>query len=563
MLPRLDRLSLKPTGEFYALSAPEVAEEPDDPIHGNPFLPGQTRDSPNATFRVRNRDPRPGTTDQYVYHVFEAASLWDWVKREGKAINPKNRDPFWKEDWLALHDRFNPNGPVPDWVRRLPQLDPAFNDPRANAPVATPDPEWVRDVRKAYRISWRFSENLHYFNDMEDELTELRETLHTIRQKYDDDIEGNEYRDPLMTYDNEGRIEGDAHIDIRDLINLLLEIVIVSTAPFRAKTLAIRFVAHFLQRTTFRSRVANCVRDEEVFSPTVLRNGLDRYLADVANHLGGMLPLQRQLVRLDALRIRHHTFWKWPIHDSMLKGPPPPARVLTVWEPDRTYDAAMVLLKETMDAAITEMGFFGHKQDDVDSFFMLKDDAHYSDKTPYDASTEYLDKLSELFRKSVADTQADNGARRAISITFFANVLDVFVELSMWNEADLSLHSDTWNDRVQEWAHKVASTLWSVVRKDDSLPSEEEYRVVTFFWWYVAPLYEMGTASNHIEAHHNTHHLERDDVLKALSLLDDTLMGIDLQDETVERVPTDPPAAHERPAGEATPGRRRQRTEEE
>ena len=234
MLPRLDRLSLKPTGEFYALSATEVSEEPEDPIHGDSFLPGQTRDSPNATFRVRNRDPRPGTTDQYKYHFFEAASLWDWVKREGKATNPKNRDPLWKEDWLALHDRFDPDGPVPDWVSRLPQLDPAFNDPRANAPAAADRPEWVDDVIGAYNIAWHFVRNEHYGAPMEEELAELRQTLTTIMQKYDADIHGNDYRDPLMEYDNGGVIIG-RHIDIRDLINALCDLVIAQTPPFEAK----------------------------------------------------------------------------------------------------------------------------------------------------------------------------------------------------------------------------------------------------------------------------------------------------------------------------------------
>ena len=555
MLPRLDRLSLKPTGEFYALSAPEVSEEPEDPITGNPFLPGQTRDSPNATFRVRNRDPRPGTTDQYVYHFFEAESLWDWVSRPGKATNPKNRDPFWKEDWLALHDRFDPDGPVPDWVRRLPQLDPAFNDPRTNAPAPAAHPEWVNDLILAYNISWNFVNNEHYGNPVEEQLTELFQTLSTIRQKYDDDFQGNDYRDPLMEYDNGGAILG-AHIDIRDLINNCLEIVIVRTAPFTAKSLAIGFVVHFLSPSTFELRVASCVRDEDEHDLGVLRNSLGDYLAAIEDQTPALQNLVRHFARLHALRVRHHTFWWKPIVDSHLKGPPPPMRVLTVWESDRTHDAAMVLLKEKMEAAINEMGHFTHVEDYVEGFFQLEEHAHYSRRTPHDVATEYLDELAEMFRQNVVQTQADYGARRAITMTFFANVLNVFVELWMWNDADATLFSDHWNEDVQDFAIKLASTLRSVLRKDYTVSSRSD-AVTTFFWWYVAPLYEMGTASNHIKAHYFPPHvIERDDVLKGLSLLD----------ETVERLPPleqDPPAdaAHERPSGEATPGRRRQRTE--
>ena len=550
MLPRLDRLRLKPTGEFYALSAPEVSEEPEEPIHGNPFVPGQTRDSPNATFRVRNRDPRPGTTDQYVYHFFEAASLWDWVRRPGKATNPKNRDPIWKEDWLALHDRFDPNGPVPDWVSRLPQLDPAFNDPRANAPVAAARPEYVNDVILAYNISWNFANNTHYGNPVEQQLTELRQTLRTIRDKYDNDFEGNDYRGPLMEYDNSEPFFN-PNVDVRDLINNLLEIVIVRTAPFLAKSIAIGFVAKFLSPSMFEGRVAACVRDDEEHNLDELRRGLGEYLVAIEDQIPAVQPLHRQLARLHTLSVRHHTFWKRPILDRQLKGPPPSAKITA---PMLTgyADALMISLKEKVEAAINEIGYFTHEEDDVENFFQLEEYAHYSRRTPYDVATELLEEIRNLFRKTLTYTEKDDGRQRTLTITFFANVLNVFVELSMWNDADDTLFSDHWNEDVQNFANKLASTLRSVLRYEDSVSTRSD-AVTTFFWWYVAPLYEAAASALQVQLV-GLHVIERDDVLKGLSLLD----------ETVERLPADPPtdAAHERPAGEATPGRRRQRTGE-
>jgi len=537
MLPRLDRLRLTPTGEFYALSAPEVSEDPEDPIHGNPFLPDQARDSPNATFRVRNRDPRPGTTDQYVYHFFEAASLWDWVRRPGKATNPKNRDPFWKEDWLALHDRFDPNGTVPDWVRRLPQLDPAFNDPRANVIVAAParDPDWAKDVIDAYNISWNFANNMHYGNPVEEQLTELREALHEIRQKCDDDLEGTNYRTPLMRYDNEGYSLG-VHIDVRDLINNLLEIVIVRTAPFRARGLAIWFIGHFLTLSAFETRVADCVRDDEENDQNELRNGLDRFLASTARPVPGMQPPQRLLARLNALRIRHTTFWKWPILDSQLMGPPPstalPPRALTADE-----EAVMTELEQTLEKATDEMSYFTHDPDDVEGFFQLPDYSHYAARSVSEHSSDTLDKLEALFIKS--DHFPDDGRRRALIVTLYANVLNLFVEVTMWDEADLGHWGAVVDYDVQRWTNKVASVLQTAVSIDEN----------TFFWWYVAPLYETGVVRNQIKAQ-ETVHLDLGDINKAREELGRAFYRFGAST-----------SARERPDGEATPGRRRQRTD--
>ena len=58
------------------------------------------------------------------------------------------------------------------------------------------------------------------------------------------------------------------------------------------------------------------------------------------------------------------------------------------------------------------------------------------------------------------------------------------------------------------------------MRKDESVSTKVD-AVTTFFWWYVAPLYEAGTVSNQIKSQ-ATPHLDREFVGMALDLLNDT-----------------------------------------
>jgi len=555
MLPRLDRLSLKPTGEFYALTPDEAAEEGEDPIHGHAFLPGQTKDSLAATFRVRSKDPRPGTTNQYVYHFFEAETLWQWVKREARAFNPKTREPLWKEDWLALHDQFDPASPVPHWVYNLPQLNPNF------VYNGQPAPAWAEDLQAAFSLSSDFVEDTHGDTPVEQATNGLVQVLRRIKSRFEEQ-RSDDYRYHIASYTNDDNDQwnpmmGDAPPSLIDVVdNLLVCVSRPDTFSQRVRAAAIGFVAHFLHVPatpgSYVDAVADYVYSEENVDHYRLRLGLDEYFMAVTNAVGTP-PLVRHVTRLNALRVRHHTFWNKPILDRHLKGPPPSAKITA---PMLTgyADALMILLKEKVEAVTNEMGHFTHKEDDVENFFQLEEYAHYSRRTPYDVATELLDEIRGLFRKTSTYTEEDDGRQRALTITLFANVLNVFVELSMWNDADYGLFGDVWSSDVQDWANRLASTLRSVVRYEDSVSTKSD-AVITFFWWYVAPLYEAGTVHSHIKAHYSVPHvIERDDVLKGLSLLD----------ETIERLPAEPPAdvLHERPAGEATPGRRRQRTGE-
>ena len=151
MLPSLDHLRLARTGEFYPLSQPELdqfaAEEKTDPITLDPFQ----RDANDwRTFRVRNETPRADGT--YKYHYYKASALWQHYDSDTPKKDPLTNQPIWYEDWMALHDAYDPfpNAAdfIPWWVYDLPTREPgtvkAQRPPPLNPPprVFAP-PSWV------------------------------------------------------------------------------------------------------------------------------------------------------------------------------------------------------------------------------------------------------------------------------------------------------------------------------------------------------------------------------------------------------------------------------------
>ena len=142
MLPALDRLSLLRTGEFYALSKPELdeftAEEKVDPITLESF----ERDAGGwRTFRVRNETPRADGT--YKYHYYKASALWQHYDSQTPKKDPLTNQPIWYEDWMALHDAYdafpNATGFIPRWVYSLPTRDPGTV--KAQPPPVSPTPQ--------------------------------------------------------------------------------------------------------------------------------------------------------------------------------------------------------------------------------------------------------------------------------------------------------------------------------------------------------------------------------------------------------------------------------------
>ena len=53
--------------------------------------------------------------------MYFARYLWDWYQQ--KPTDPLNRQLCWREDWHALHDKYDPNGYIPDSIKLLPMLD--------------------------------------------------------------------------------------------------------------------------------------------------------------------------------------------------------------------------------------------------------------------------------------------------------------------------------------------------------------------------------------------------------------------------------------------------------
>tara|TARA_Y100000768_G_scaffold383934_1_gene366978 strand:+ start:189 stop:1172 length:984 start_codon:yes stop_codon:yes gene_type:complete len=147
MLPALDRLRLSRTGEFYALSQPELdqfaAEDKLDPITLESF----ESDSGNGaddwrTFRVRNETPRADGT--YKYHYYKASALWQHYDSPTPKKDPLTNQPIWYEDWMALHGVYGtlPNAAsfIPSWVYALPTREPDTVKARPSLP-----PQWRYD----------------------------------------------------------------------------------------------------------------------------------------------------------------------------------------------------------------------------------------------------------------------------------------------------------------------------------------------------------------------------------------------------------------------------------
>ena len=154
MLPRLDRLSLRPAapiGEFYELSAEEAAElnanGGKDPLTLDQYPANRPRGSDGATFRIfwnesaGLNDP-PGHRDEAdaaasaarKYAVYDAQMLWDWHSTHPR--DPYNAMTISREDWMELYRDYGQNGPIPDFVATLPSYTwPEFG----------PNTRWVKE----------------------------------------------------------------------------------------------------------------------------------------------------------------------------------------------------------------------------------------------------------------------------------------------------------------------------------------------------------------------------------------------------------------------------------
>ncbi len=131
---RLDGRPLVTTGEFYPLSADEVAQRNDEveAFTTEPFREDVEPVDGWHTFRVRSEFPRPDGT--YDYKYYRGESLWEYMKR-GNRRDPITRGPLWYEDYMELHNKFAPNDPIPAWATGLRRMPTA---PAPQPPTFTP-----------------------------------------------------------------------------------------------------------------------------------------------------------------------------------------------------------------------------------------------------------------------------------------------------------------------------------------------------------------------------------------------------------------------------------------
>ncbi len=119
MLPRIN--VVVPTDAFYPLSIDEerdLNEDGGEMLTAEPFRRGREAGEEGATFRIRTY-AADGTTP--IYHYYDAASLWRWAQTDAR-FDPR-RNPWQYEDWMALHDQYAPDSPVPSWVQDLHRTD--------------------------------------------------------------------------------------------------------------------------------------------------------------------------------------------------------------------------------------------------------------------------------------------------------------------------------------------------------------------------------------------------------------------------------------------------------
>ena len=110
------------TGEFVTLSGEEAAaltaEGEIEALTFADYVASDKLPDGESYFRVRFALMKPDRT--YGYKVYDARRLWDWVRIH--FADPDRSKPTWREDWWELHNRYDPQGVVPNNVHRLPSL---------------------------------------------------------------------------------------------------------------------------------------------------------------------------------------------------------------------------------------------------------------------------------------------------------------------------------------------------------------------------------------------------------------------------------------------------------
>ena len=101
-----------PTDEFYALLPYEAEAYKKDgtlePITHEPLPAGAGKNDHNTTFRLPFAESASKESDgSYKFRVYDAFSLWEWVKKPGQRNDPYDRTLLFLSDWEDLRNEYS------------------------------------------------------------------------------------------------------------------------------------------------------------------------------------------------------------------------------------------------------------------------------------------------------------------------------------------------------------------------------------------------------------------------------------------------------------------------
>ena len=595
MLPNFSHLSLKersvPMGEFYQLSQAEADElnagDGHEPIMGAKYMahgcqPGSEPTDDHEcfeTYRVWARDPDTGRKHATLYTVYDAEALWQNLRTQANGpqgyFDPKTRNPFWREDWYELHNRYDAGGNVPDKVAKLPRMSPT-TAPADEWPDTEPEDEWEEDWSSEEEEDadqmdeeWDAGDDLSQLHHLANLANEPSQYEHRRRLV---DV-GNQVTRILDRSSRLGDYE-QYHSEVLDVIHRTadtqawLMFVIAnpdSTYPYAVKGQVLRLLAFFAHTYTMR----DIIREGD--EPWTVSSRLDpstagRFSAAVKQYMLHLMALPtiaadpsmqhdyerdtRSQRLADARRVLHYMKWQGAVQDEWLE---PPQRLIVDRDSEIAWVSGLVevanqLVHDLIDA-IVEGGLDAVGGPAQHEAVMAKLWTFWSTFKDWQRNPPW-NRQCPFGRQIVKLWGVVNYAQRKVS-TEHSNP-DFLSTGDSTEEAELS--AKTW--RYALMTERLVRTLWLSVsmwyRANPDAPLATEDEMMTFFYQYVAHFYTNNPTG------------------WALFACDDTDQVEDANDDMSEQLmgdrragpwdgPWDMSAAPTTNRGEGTPDPRRQR----
>jgi len=491
MLPNFARLSLKPTGLFYALTQPEAdelnADGGKDPISLEKYRPNQHRDSDDATFRVRVALP----DNQWAYETYIAEGLWTWVRRPGPnthppiATLPKSRQPIWREDWWALSDRFAPGVPYPRWVRNLPLSDPSVPDTKTYAAAAQPAPtDWDGDeALEGDDLEGDVNEFVNRATSWEEGANTLMHT-NIVRGALETLLRG------VAEFNYDDRLDHPGFAPLAIALGTKLLMLLTSGAPenpvraladAKVKGYALALLAKLAHGRVFQPLLRaepNLLARLETFRDTVLDND-DFNWGHERNDFGWGQVEARLMTFRAALRVVQHAYW-WDSRVGPLLLMPPPGE-MTLRALNRPLNAAemralddLATTQEGVWSAVAALEQYGARQ-----FFATN------------GGGACFQLLTDLKNKFVAaDAFPNSITMRNLALKQFVVVINAYATLKLdesWREDhDMAARALM---RAFDQSLEAAATAGRINRTLRPTPEDIGTYIEEFFWRVVAPRY--------------------------------------------------------------------------